>query len=77
MEKRATSVEIAGRLLNVSRSVAYGSARTGAIPTIRLGRRLGVPVARLAEMLGETPESLAIAIGALEQHQRPSHADVA
>jgi hypothetical protein len=78
MEKRATSVEIAGKLLDVSRSVAYESARSGAIPTIRLGRRLVVPISKLADMLGETPESLAAAIDALERRaHRPCHAEVA
>jgi hypothetical protein len=78
MEKRATSVAIAGRLLDVSRSVAYDSARSGAIPTIRLGRRLVVPISKLADMLGETPESLSAAIEALERSaRRPAHDDVA
>jgi hypothetical protein len=77
VEKKATSVAIAGRLLDVSRGVAYESARSGAIPTIRLGRRLVVPISKLADMLGETPESLAAAIEVLEHHQRPCHAEVA
>jgi hypothetical protein len=77
MEKRATSVEIAGKLLDVSRGVAYESARTGAIPTIRLGRRLVVPISKLADMLGETPESLTVAIEVLESSNRRSHAEVA
>jgi hypothetical protein len=77
VEKRATSVEIAGRLLDVSRGVAYESARSGAIPTIRLGRRLVVPISKLADMLGETPESLTAAIEVLESNHRPCHAEVA
>ena len=76
MEKRATSVEIAGRLLDVSRGVAYESARLGVIPTIRLGRRLVVPISKLADLLGETPESLSAAIEALEHSDRPCHAEV-
>jgi hypothetical protein len=77
VDKKATSVEIAGRLLDVSRGVAYESARSGAIPTIRLGRRLVVPISKLADMLGETPESLAAAIQVLEHGPQPCHADVA
>jgi excisionase family DNA binding protein len=47
------SVEEAGKLLGVSRARAYQSAREGSIPTIRHGRRVAVPVHRLAaECLG-------------------------
>jgi hypothetical protein len=77
MEKRATSVEIAGKLLDVSRGVAYESARSGTIPTIRLGRRLVVPISKLADLLGETPESLMAAIEILERNDRGCQANVA
>jgi len=52
------SVEDAAKLLGVSRGLAYGAARRGELPTIRLGRRLLVPRARLLELVGEgqTPE---------------------
>ena len=51
---RATcEVPDAGALLGLSRSSAYRAAARGEIPTIRLGRRLVVPVAKLLEMLGE------------------------
>jgi excisionase family DNA binding protein len=53
-EPRTLSVEEAGRLLGVSRGLAYEAARQGQIPTIRLGRRLLVPRARLFELLGES-----------------------
>lgn len=42
----------AGEFLGIRRSSAYKAAREGEIPTIRLGRRLVVPVARLRVMLG-------------------------
>jgi hypothetical protein len=79
MEKRVTTVEIAGKLLDVSRGVAYESARTGALPTVKLGRRIVVPLARLGALLGETPESLNAAIQAIEagNPSRSLHADVA
>jgi excisionase family DNA binding protein len=51
-------VEEAGRLLGISRGSAYEAARTGELPTIRFGRRLLVPTARLAQMLGVEPEQL-------------------
>ena len=45
------SVERAGLLLGISRGSAYAGASTGAIPTIRVGRRLLVPTAALRRML--------------------------
>jgi excisionase family DNA binding protein len=47
------TVPEAGRFLGLERSAAYAAARRGDLPTIRLGRkRLVVPAARLAELLG-------------------------
>jgi excisionase family DNA binding protein len=46
------SVERACELLGVSRSVGYRAARSGDLPTLRWGRRLYVPTARLLEMVG-------------------------
>ena len=46
------SVPEAARLLGVSRGVGYEAARSGDLPTIRLGRRLLVPRAALDRMLG-------------------------
>ena len=48
------TVEQAGRLLGISRGAAYRAAACGQIPTIRLGRRLLVPTARLHQLLGIT-----------------------
>ena len=42
----------AGQLLGISRSAAYRAATRDEIPTIRIGRRLLVPTAKLFEMLG-------------------------
>lgn len=50
------SVEEAARVIGIGRSAAYEAARTGAIPTRRLGRRLLVPVPALLEWLG-VPQS--------------------
>jgi len=46
------SVERAGELCGLSRASAYRAAKNGELPTIRLGRRLRVPTARLRAMLG-------------------------
>jgi excisionase family DNA binding protein len=50
------TVEEAGEMLGISRHSAYRAARIGEIPTIRVGRRLVVPLARLNELLGQTEE---------------------
>lgn len=41
-------------ILRISRGRAYEACRQGAIPSVRIGRRLLVPRARLAELLGES-----------------------
>lgn len=46
------SVRELASFLGVSRDVAYGAAERGEIPTLRLGRRLLVPVPKLLALLG-------------------------
>lgn len=41
-----------GTLLGLSRKSTYGAAKRGEIPTLRFGRRLVVPTARLRQLLG-------------------------
>ena len=48
------SVEEASRLLGITRDAGYRAARSGDLPTLRWGRRLYVPTARLREMVGLT-----------------------
>lgn len=50
-ERVTVSVEEAAKILGVSRGSAYLAARTGELPTIRIGKRLIVPVAALEKML--------------------------
>lgn len=52
------TVERAGRLLGMGRSAAYEAARRGDLPTIRWGRRLLCPTARVLELLGLDPAHL-------------------
>jgi excisionase family DNA binding protein len=47
------TVEEVARLLRVGRSAAYAAARSGELPTIRIGRAIRVPRHRLAQLLGE------------------------
>lgn len=49
------SVPDAGKLFfGLARNAAYDAAKTGDIPTIKIGGRIMVPVAPLAEKLGLT-----------------------
>jgi excisionase family DNA binding protein len=49
--RRTISVEEAGRQLGIGRNTAYEAARAGQIPTIRIGKRLVVPVAAFERLL--------------------------
>lgn len=56
LEGRLTiSVPEAGGLLGLSRNSSYDAARRGEIPTLKVGKRLLVPVARLLELVGVAP----------------------
>lgn len=55
--KAVVSVEEAGLVLGISRNSAYLAARTGDLPTIRIGRRLLVPTHALLRMLGVDTEA--------------------
>jgi excisionase family DNA binding protein len=45
--------EAAAKYFGLSRKAAYALAAKGALPTVRLGRTLRVPVAALERMLAE------------------------
>jgi excisionase family DNA binding protein len=49
-------VDRAGQLLGISRATAYEAARSGQIPTLRIGKRLVVPTAALLRLLGVDTE---------------------
>lgn len=51
-DKPMFSVEEVAAILGVGRATAYRCADTGEIPALRLGRRLLIPRAALARMLG-------------------------
>lgn len=51
----AYTVSEAAALLGVGRTHAYALARSGDIPTVRLGRRVVVPKAGLDRMLAGDP----------------------
>lgn len=59
--KKTISVEEAAKILGIGRNTAYEAARSGELPTIRVGRRILVPYAAIERMLG---------IGVTEQEER-------
>ena len=61
----AISVNEAARILQVTPATAYSWVRNGEIPSIRLGGRIRIPTARLADLLGVTVDELA-------PHTRPT-----
>ena len=71
--RRATlTIEEAASLLGIGRGTAYEAARTGDLETIRMGRRLLVPAARLLRVLGiEDPSSNGDGSGG-----QPGHAEI-
>lgn len=58
-ERLTLTIEQTAALLGIGRQLAYEKARTGEIPTIRLGKRLLVPRAALEKML-EDPKSVSV-----------------
>jgi len=54
MDKKTLSIPEAGKALGIGRSAAYEAARTGQLPTIRIGRRLLVPIVAFERLLEMT-----------------------
>jgi excisionase family DNA binding protein len=50
------TISAAAELIGVSRSAGYRAVAAGEIPSIRIGRRLLVPTAKLYALLGWLPE---------------------
>jgi excisionase family DNA binding protein len=59
IERQTVTVEEAATILGVGRNKAYEAARSGEIPTIRIGKRLLVPVASLERLLAVGAQPLA------------------
>ena len=56
-EKLTLSVEEAGKLLGVSRQVAYQLSRRSDFPTLHIGRRVLVPKKQLEEWMDRNCEN--------------------
>jgi excisionase family DNA binding protein len=50
-DRKTMSIREAANYLGIGRNSAYEAARTGQIPTIRIGRLLRVPVIAIERML--------------------------
>jgi Helix-turn-helix domain len=50
-EKLTITVPQAGRALGIGRNAAYEAARNGQLPTIRIGKRLLVPIVAFKRLL--------------------------
>ena len=61
--RRTYSVPQAGEVLGIGRNASYEAAARGDIPTIKIGHRLVVPIARLNKMLGEEPMEIDVDVG--------------
>ncbi len=51
--KQTYSVAEAAAILGIGRSAAYAAAKSGDIPTIKIGKRFLVPKKALEKLLGE------------------------
>jgi excisionase family DNA binding protein len=46
----------AGRMLGISRNAAYDAVKRKEIPSVKIGRRIVVPIAALRAMIGEAAD---------------------
>ncbi|MEQ9247470.1 MAG: helix-turn-helix domain-containing protein [Nitratireductor sp.] len=53
MKKATLSITEAGQVLGIGRTAAYEAARAGDLPTIRIGKRLLVPLVALERLLSD------------------------
>jgi excisionase family DNA binding protein len=63
-ERLTMSVEEASSALGISRSLAYELVRRGEIPSLRLGRRIVVPVRALDDLVEVGPSRQSVTSGA-------------
>jgi excisionase family DNA binding protein len=58
LECRTIKIEEAGKVLGISRNTAYEAARSGELPTIKIGKRLLVPKVALDRLLDSAGQSI-------------------
>ncbi len=69
-ERLTISVIEAGRRLGVGKQCAYDAAHRGEIPTVRVGRRLLVPIAAFEAMLAVKSKGEMVAAELVRRMQR-------
>jgi excisionase family DNA binding protein len=57
VECRTIKINDAAKALGISRNAAYGAAKSGELPTIKIGKRLLVPKAALDRLLESAGQS--------------------
>lgn len=60
-EKLTLTVDEAAAMLSISRSTAFAAVARGEIPSIRIGRRIVIPRARLEQMLAGEDSTTGVA----------------
>ena len=68
MKRLTVSVEESAQMLGISRALAYELVRKNEIPSIKLGRRLVVPLAALHRLL-QTPNAEDAPIGLVAEER--------
>ena len=68
IERKTVTIEEAATILGVGRNKAYEAARSGEIPTIRIGKRLLVPQVALNRLLAAEAQT----VGANAQSDKAS-----
>jgi excisionase family DNA binding protein len=58
-DRQTYNVDEAAKLLGVGRNQAYEAAKTGQLPTIKIGKRILVPRAALERMLAKAGKAAA------------------
>jgi excisionase family DNA binding protein len=58
-QRKTCTVEEAAKMLGISRVSAYQAAKSGELPTIKIGKRILVPTAALDRMLDRKLDEVA------------------
>jgi excisionase family DNA binding protein len=56
-DRKTCTVPEAAKILGISRGKAYGAAKSGEIPSIKIGKRIVVPIAALDLLLSGKAEA--------------------
>ena len=57
VKRRTVDVKEVSAILGISRLTVYKMARSGQLPTLKIGSRILVPIAKLKQLLGEADDA--------------------